>query len=109
MANTTDQPEDFSVEAFRKRLQSEEKSQRDIDGLFSQLSEEEIAELRSEDRVVSIEIKLPKALKACIDEDFGNDHGGIRLSSDPFRAKVLMLLREGLLHSGIPFERITKR
>ena len=114
MTTTPDQPEDFSIEAFRKRLESEEEAQQELDTHFSQLSESEQAELaewqsKAEERLVTMEFKFPKALKACIDEDYGNGHPGIRRSPDPFRAKVLMLLREALHQSGIPFERTMDR
>lgn len=114
VTTTPDQPEDFSIEAFRKKLEREEKDQQEIDTLFSQLSEAELAEQaewqsKSEERLITMEFKFPKALKACIDEDYGNSHPGIRRSTDPFRAKVLMLLREALHQSGIPFERTMNR
>ena len=111
MAATPDRPDDLSIEAFRRSLEAKAENQKFAEDSWNQLSEKEKHLLLQSfaDGVVKIEFAFPKALKACIDEDYGNNDAGIRRSIDPFRTKVLRLLREALYYEGIPLERTTDK
>ena len=111
MTATPDQPDDLSIEAFRRSLEAKAASHRLAEDSYHRLSEKEKYLLHKswEDGVVKMEFEFPKALKACIDEDYGNNDAGIRRSLDPFRTKVLHLLREALYYEGIPLERTTDK
>ena len=100
MTHPPEQSDNFSLEAFRRNLEHQSTFAEKQLEEFRQLPEEEqeaIARMLQKMAADTylLEINIPRSLKDQID-NYAEGNSSIRTASDPFRAKVLMLLRAGL-------------